>query len=196
MTFFANHVWTLCFDLTIMVVTPSEEHLSMASKQKLAGNGLATTSANATTASGSRKSRRSSQNHLPIIAIVKLIQLLGVLNLNENFSQLLQPAKTFKFFLETLSCNSSMNQPNCTISIIIRATRFTDHHQQQPQQQQCLTSNATASTLELVSAYLATLRLEFDSFHLYSTPMLQHQQEYQVLRRNSDICIFYILKVS
>ena len=110
---------------------------------------------------------------LPIIAIVKLIQLLGVLNLNENFSQLLQPAKTFKFFLETLSCNSSMNQPNCTISIIIRATRFTDHHQQQPQQQQRLTSNATASTLELVSAYLATLRLEFDSFHLYSTPMLQ-----------------------
>ena len=134
MTFFANHVWTLCFDLTIMVVTPSEEHLSMASKQKLAGNGLATTSANATTASGSRKSRRSSQNHLPIIAIVKLIQLLGVQSLNKNFSQLLQPAKTFKFFLKTLSCNSSMSQPNRTISTIINSSHSNNNVSHQMQQ--------------------------------------------------------------
>ena len=70
---------------------------------------------------------------------MKLIQLLGVLNLNENFPQLLQPAKTFKFFLKTLSCNSSMSQPNRTISTIINSSHsnnITHNNNSNVQQQQ------------------------------------------------------------
>ena len=128
----------------------------MASKQKLAGNGLATTSANATTASGSRKSRRSSQNHATNHSNSETHSAPGSSKFEQKFLSVATTSQNF----QVLSENTVLQQQYESAK-----PYHQHHHQQQPQQQhRCQQQHIN----KLVSAHLATLRLDFDSFHLYS----------------------------